>query len=1026
MPGNRRPSPLAAALPASTTLGLAVAILAAGCSDSSETPGTVVPPISDQVFELVSVTNGFGQQLPHIGLVDDGSGGQSEVELRTHTDFEVLIEAGNTVKPTVGFPNLAVLPDGRDGNQFFLAQFTDAVDAEAECFSACTGQGTCYHDLFELITFDPVTQEEVVVPARVFIGGFTRNAAGDLEQWATMDPNTGELQITRDEAIGFPGFEAPQLPGAGTFAAPSSIMVVMDADDDLSTFESFPTAAPLQLRIPSSLCSTSQVRLLIPAVASAIVGSNTSGPEVVHFNGIPKTNPRNEEQAVDPLARPEIRFTEAIQPESVGALAGPANLGAIDLIQAPDVAPSQRAYNALPRSPYDLTTWRLVPSRPFDGLDPGGMFKNLEFARVEVVVHEDRLVDLIGMTGQNEVGFRFLVNRGASTTNAPVVPESLLLSRGGSRPGLSVIDLNGFGQSTGNPVSSQPFPLKGESRFPYNPNVTQNPTARPLLNPGMSTVDGGSAGVFTLTLDINRDNVLAGWPTLADASDAHYGSSLDTVFRNAPPPFGCQVGGGNVCALDGIKSLSPNPDITLPPGAPNLVSFPMHPNPPRLMFPGRCVFPAIDGDEPTSVDSGMLATNLLVPGNPFPDPSLGAPPTGLLRGRIGPDQFYGPSFGQTTVQLCNPYGVRQQIGQFLYIVDSEREEIAVLNSNRMFPLERIHVPGVTSMGMSPNLDILAVTSGSTGKVSIIDINPGSATFHRVLAEITVGHGPRGIAFDPLDEDILVCNELDNTISIIDPLTLTVRKTVPSLVDLPFELAVTQRMTGFAFQRGVYFAYVLGRNGEVAVFESGPDGANGIGYDSTIGVLPFIFQAPKAIALDPTNLDASVYIAYEGPLDPQTGASGSLGVGAVSRLRIESALFGEVPLQPATTPNFRDLAFSVPLTLSQATGDISGIPSSIAFDELVNYTEYPSPSSPYTSGEPAVVNGKAPIRQRSSSTFEATNDARLMFVAIPDAEVVDVAQLGLAGTPLLDTCVYDTGVQSIPVPDVRFIAGYFSQ
>ena len=982
----------------------------------------MTPPAGDPDFSLVSVSNGFGLQLPHIGLVDDGSGGQSEVELRTLTDLETLVAEGNSVKPTVGFPNEAVLPDGRAGNQFFLAQFTDAVDPESGCANICTGQGTCYDDVFELITFDPVTAEEVTVPARVLIGGFTRNAAGELEEWVTVN-GSGELEISRDEAIGFPGVEAPQLPGAAAFAAPSSIMVVMDADDDLSTFESFPTAAPLQLRIPSSLCSTTQVRLLTPAVASAVVGPDMSAPEVVYFNGLPKTNPRDEQQAVDPLTRPEIRFTKALQPASVGALIGPANLGSIDLTQAPLAAPSPRAYNVVPRSPYDLTTWDVVPDRPFDGLDPGGMFENLEFARVEVEIHQDRLLDLAGLQGQSAVSFRFLVNRGASITNAPVVPESLLLSRGGSRPGLSVVDLNGFGQSTGSYFSSNPFPLKGESRFQFNPNVTQNPSARPLLNPGTTTVDGGSAGVFTLTLDMNLDSILAGSPTLADASDAHYGASLDLVFNNAPPPFGCQAGGGNVCALDGLKSLSPNPDITLEPGAPNLVSFPMHPNPPRLIFPGHCVSPAIDGDEPTSVDSG---SNLLIPGNPFPDLDVGAPPTGLLRGRIGPEGFYGPSFGQTVVGLCNPYSVRQQIGQFLYVVDSVREEVTVLNSNRLFPVERIPVPSVTSMGLSPNLDILCVTSQDTDQVSIIDINPASATFHEVLAVVTVGNGPRGIAFDPLDEDILVCNELDNTISIISPLTLAVRKTVPSLVDAPFELAVTQRMAGFSFNRGVYFAYVLGRNGEVSVFESGPDGVDGFGYDDTIGVLPFVFQAPKDIVLDPLNLDASVYIAYEGPVDPDTGMSGELGVGAVSRLRIESGLFGQIPLSAGSQSNFRDLAFSVPLTLSQAAGGLSGIPSSIAFDELENYSEYPSPSSAFTSGTAAVVNGKAHARQYPDINFRETNDARFMFVVIPDAEVVDVAALGITGTPLFDTCVYDDGVQSIPVPDVRFITGYFSQ
>ena len=984
----------------------------------------MLPPSTDPDFQLESVSNGFGRQLPHVGLIDTPTGPE-ELELRALEDYVALFDAGGSVQSTAGFPEEAVLPDGRPGNHYFLAEFTGAVDKTNDCAVICSGLGTCYDDVLEVITFDPTTREEIVVPARVFIGGFTRGATGEMEEWVRVNPATGQLVLVRSEAVGFPGLAAPQLPGAAAFAAPSSIMVVMDADNDLSTLESFPSGAPLQLRLPRGLCSESFEFIDVPAVATATVGPSTSAPDVVFFNGIPKTNPRDGEQAVDPEMRPSIRFTKAIQPASLGELAGPYGLGAVELLQAPDVAPSLRAYNILPRSPYDLTTWSFIPDRPFDGLNPNGNFVNLEFAYVGVTVRGNQIVDIHGVPGQMDANYQFLVNRGASTTNAPVVPESLVVSRGGSRAGLSVIDLNGFGQSTGRPASSQPLPLKGESRFPYNPNVLLNPNIRPMLVPGTTTVDGGSAGVFTLTLDMNLNSLLAGDPVLSDASDMQFGVSLDVVFNNAPPPFGCQAGGGNVCALTGLKSLSLSPSSP-PPGFPNLIGFPMHPNPPRLVFPGHCALPAIDGDEPSSIDSGMTTTNLLVQGNPFPDLTAMIPPTGLLRDKLGVDDFTGPSFGQTQPQLCNSYAVRQQIGQFLYVADSVRGEVVALNSNRMVPIERIPVAGVTSMGLSPNLDILSVTSADTDKVSIIDVNPASATFHQVIAEVSVGNGPRGIAYDPLDEDILVCNELDNTISIIDALTLVVRKTVPSLVDAPFELAVTQRMTGFGFRRGVYFAYVLGRNGEVAVFESGPDGPGGIGYDTTLGILPWIFQEPRTIALDPANPDASVYIAYEGPVDPTTGASGALGVGAVSRIRIDAALIGEIPLVPGSAPQFRDMTFGIASTLSQAAGQLSGIPSSIAFDEIVNYSEYPSPSSLYTSGNAAVVNGKATFRDQGTGVLRRTNDANYMFVAIPDASVVDVVNLGLQGQPLVDTCVYEAGVQSIPVPDVRFLTGYFGQ
>ena len=45
---------------------------------------------------------------------------------------------------------------------------------------------------------------------------------------------------------------------------------------------------------------------------------------------------------------------------------------------------------------------------------------------------------------------------------------------------------------------------------------------------------------------------------------------------------------------------------------------------------------------------------------------------------------------------------------------------------------------------------------------------------------------------------------------------------------------------------------------------------------------------------------------------------------------------------------------------------------------------------------------------------------------PGAEALDVLNLGFTGTPRLDTNVYEAGVQSVPVPGIRFVTGYFGQ
>jgi hypothetical protein len=42
---------------------------------------------------------------------------------------------------------------------------------------------------------------------------------------------------------------------------------------------------------------------------------------------------------------------------------------------------------------------------------------------------------------------------------------------------------------------------------------------------------------------------------------------------------------------------------------------------------------------------------------------------------------------------------------------------------------------------------------------------------------------------------------------------------------------------------VYFAWILNRSGKLALFESGPGGVNGWGYDDVIGVAPMTFDQP---------------------------------------------------------------------------------------------------------------------------------------------------------------------------------------
>ena len=630
--------------------------------------------------------------------------------------------------------------------------------------------------------------------------------------------------------------------------------------------------------------------------------------------------------------------------------------------------------------------------------------------------------------------------------NAPIAPDAVYVARHRS---LSVLDLNGFGQSTGDPTfdfTYQTF-AKGTSNFPNNPNLIQyGPTLHPPLFPGTTTIDGGSAGVFTLTRDSRLSDELVAVPRLASVGDMALGHSLDQMFHNGKEPGGCQLGGGSFCAVSGKKlvelSLTPAGGVTptqpgqVPVstvvGGANPISFAPHPNPPPLVVPPLCSQPAIDGQEPTSSFSGAAQSagglgfeNLLAPGDPFGDPLNGIPPSGLLASLqnawfVGPDRATLPSSA-----ACLDYQFRQQIGHFLYVADRARHELVVLNSNRMLVLERISLPDPTELAMSPNLDLLAVTSRATDSVLFVDTDPASPTFHQVVATTGVGREPSGIAWDPGNEDILVCNEGEGSLSILSAFTLGERKRIGGL-GRPFEVVVTQRQEGFGFNRGVYFGWILNRRGELWLFESGPNGVNGWGYDDVIGKAPFLFRRPKHLAVDVQSLGGAVWIAHEQPLDGSGAPTGQTG-GALTLVAVESATQGKLPLVFGSAPAFRDMILAVQVSLGDEV--LTGIPVDLAFDDQVNLGALPNVASPFSSGVPLAQNGKSQVKLDAAGIAVPAKRPAFLLVAVPRSSegpgVIDVIALD-GSFARVDTDPFLEGTQSVPAPGVKGLMDYWRE
>jgi hypothetical protein len=331
--------------------------------------------------------------------------------------------------------------------------------------------------------------------------------------------------------------------------------------------------------------------------------------------------------------------------------------------------------------------------------------------------------------------------------------------------------------------------------------------------------------------------------------------------------------------------------------------------------------------------------------------------------------------------------------------------------------------------MSPNLDFLAVSNQNADSVTFIDINPTSSNFHRVVKTVKVGRAPRGIAWDPGNEDILIANEGENSVSIIGAASFGVRKVVRSQLDQPFEVAITQRQPCFGFSRNVYFAYVLNRNGRVAIFESGPNLVNGWGYDDIIGISSQTFRSPKAMQIDPIDLRSAIWIAHEGPIDPASGAPGPFGVGAMSKFVALSGNVGQLPLSSFLSflvPQLRDLAYGVQVSIG--TQQLSGVPVDVAFDNQRVFSGMANFATPFSVGTQTPSNGKSTVRGTCPAPFN-NSEPRHMFVAVPSSlngtGVVDVILLDGAFSRV-DTDQFHPGIQSIRASNVQVVMDYFRQ
>ena len=214
--------------------------------------------------------------------------------------------------------------------------------------------------------------------------------------------------------------------------------------------------------------------------------------------------------------------------------------------------------------------------------------------------------------------------------------------------------------------------------------------------------------------------------------------------------------------------------------------------------------------------------------------------------------------------------------------------------------------------------------------------------------------------------------------------------------------------------------MLNSNGTIAIYESGPDGVNGIGFNDIIGSVTNVsFPRAKAMIYDYNQQNGGVLI----------GHTDESGLGQISRLGLTATPIGQLPLNPAVggfilPPTYRQKEWTVVQRIggTPAPGSfvdqISG--NSIidmAHDDLLNFGGGGGQVSPYFSSAastPYFHSGKHTLKVVGGVAVQAVTP-KLLFIALSDVGNVDVFEI-------------DTGTRlaTISVPGVRVVANYWRQ
>ena len=398
-------------------------------------------------FRVTLISNGFSPQIyPYRIRVADANGNPtSEVlNISNMDDLRDNLTANNDVLPIGTWPTAALLPNNSAGNQFLQISFNNPIDQDSVLSNLLanlnSNSGLTGNLQILRYEFDSANETSEMVRGRAFVGGGSYFSAGGstlvwYQCFVRVDANTvainpdlpveilNQLSNPADRSeIYFPtGFT-----NASDLIDPRAFVFLPDSDNDLSSFETFPTVANgylVRIVVSGTVRDVNGKSLSTNVCTATTVGADTVNPGVIGQNrlqggGQLEITPGNGDSGVDPDTVILVSFSKPVQPRDIG-----------EFISSTNLTPAYRSvtinydiqgntwrtlYWAEPASVGDFCNFRVVPSYTLPG------------NQTITVQVEDTIRGLNLATPAASVSTLFTTGTGPGIVNAPVVPEGHL------------------------------------------------------------------------------------------------------------------------------------------------------------------------------------------------------------------------------------------------------------------------------------------------------------------------------------------------------------------------------------------------------------------------------------------------------------------------------------------------------------------------------------------------------------------------------------------------------------------------